>query len=339
VPDARAKVTLADVAAKAGVDRSIVSRILNAEVGLRVRDDTRARVHRAVKELGYRPNSVARSLRTAQAGAFGLLVPDFADPLFAQVIRGAEEAAATYDRVVLTASTQGEKAALRSHLERISNGRVDGLVFAGSRVELTTAEMEGFHLPWLLLNRRTPRARRFVILDDTAAADMAVTHLIDLGHRRVAYITGPPWADTAARRRAGYERALNTAGIDVDERLIVASEYAFDSGAAATQQLLDRKDPQPTAIFADSWTIAVGVLHQLHASGVAVPSRMSVVNIHDVPVATHLSPALTAVRMPMQALGARGIELLMSTQADDPIRETLDAPMELVVRGSTAPPG
>jgi LacI family transcriptional regulator len=334
-----ARVTLADVASQAGVDRSVVSRILNADAGLRVRDDTRQRVLRVAKELGYRPNSAARSLRTAQAGAFGLLVPDFGDPGFAEIIRGAEEYAAEHDCVVLTASSQGEKATLRRHLERISNGRVDGLVFAGSRVELTTAEMEGFHLPWLLLNRRTPRARRFVILDDTRAAEMATTHLIELGHRRIAYITGPQWADTATRRRAGYEQALHAAGLEVDERLIVSSEYEFAEGSAATGDLLSRRGKRPTAIFADSWSIGIGVLHGLHAAGLRAPAEMSVVTIHDVPVGSHLTPPLTSVRMPMRELGRRGIELLMSTQADDPIRETFEGPIELVVRESTAPPG
>jgi LacI family transcriptional regulator len=330
-------VTLADVAAGAGVDRSVVSRILNAEEGLRVRAETRARVLRVAKDLGYRPNSAARSLRTSRAGAFGLVIPDFRDPLIAEMIKGAEDAAAEHDSVILTASSLGEKATLRRHLERISNGRVDGLVFANSRVELTTAEMEGFHLPWVLLNRRTPRARRFVILDDQAAADMAVTHLVELGHRRIAHITGPAWADVATRRRAGYEQALTRAGLEVDERLIIDSEYDYAAGSIATTQLLARRR-RFTALFAHSWTVGVGVLHALYMAGIRVPEEMSVATVHDVPMLTHLCPPLTAVRMPMQQLGRRGIELLLTTSAQDPIKETLDAPIELMVRESTAPP-
>jgi LacI family transcriptional regulator len=336
-----ARVRLADVAAGAGVDRSIVSRILNDEAGLRVRDDTRARVLQVAKQLGYRPNTAARSLRTAQAGAVGLLVPDFRDPLYAEIIRGAEEAAGAHGHVVLTASSEGEKATLRRHLERISNGRVDGLVFAGSKVELTTTEMEGFQLPWLLLNRRTPRARRFVILDDVAAADAAVTHLIELGHQRIAYVTGPSWADTATRRRMGYEQALARAGIEVDEGLVTVSEYALEAGSRAVGEVLAKRGrgARATAIFADSWTIGAGVIHGLYAAGVRCPDEMSVVTIHDVPTSSHLCPPLTSVRMPMRELGRRGIELLLSTAPDEPIRETMPGGFELVVRESTARPG
>jgi LacI family transcriptional regulator len=166
---------------------------------------------------------------------------------------------------------------------------------------------------------------------------MAVEHLLELGHRRIAHVGGPAGADTAHRRREGYAAALRAGGLEEDPRLIVQGDYGPGGGAQAVQRLLEGPEP-PSAVFVANVTSAIGVLSALQAHGLRVPGEVSVVAVHDLPLAAHLVPPLTTVRMPLQALGARATELLLSVPADHPVEEVVRDPIELVVRRSTAPP-
>lgn len=328
---------LADVAERAGVDRSIVSRLINNDPRVQVRPATRARVLEAARELGYRPNAAARSLRTARAGAFGLVIPDFANPVYAAIIKGAEAAAAARGTLLLTASSGGGRRALRQHLDLLANGRVDGILLAGPEVSDATADaLDEVNLPWLLVNRSGRRARRWIVLDDEAAAAMAVQHLVELGHERIAHIAGPATADTAKRRRRGFSRAMRDAGLDVPEELVVEGGYTVEGGGDATLRLVALPS-RPTAIVVANIASAIGTLHALAEADVVVPHDVSVVAIHDLPLAARLIPPLTTVAMPLEQLGARAIELLESTTPDAIIHEVVSGPMELVVRRSTAP--
>lgn len=332
------RVRLADVAERAGVDRSIVSRLINNDSQLKVRPATRERVMQAIKELGYRPNAAARSLRTARAGAFGLVIPDFANPVYARIIKGAEAAAATNGNLLLTASSSGGKTALQEHLNLLTNGRVDGMLLAGSEVGDAMADaLDQVSLPWLLVNRSGRRAKRWVVLDDEGAAAMAVEHLLELGHTRIGHVSGPPAVHTAKRRRAGYVRAMRKAGLEVDEDLIVEADYTDAGGAQAVERLL-RGPTHPTALLVANVASAIGAMYALTEAGVRIPRDVSVVAIHDLPMAGCLIPPLTTVAMPLEELGRRAIELLESSSPDEPIREIVAGPMALVVRRSTAAP-
>lgn len=329
---------MADVAERAGVDRSIVSRLINNDPALHVRPATRERVVEAIKELGYTPNAAARSLRTAKAGAFGLVIPDFGNPVYAAIIKGAESAAAESGNLLLTASSSGGRTAVRQHLDLLKNGRVDGMLLAGSEVGDALAEaLDEVNLPWLLVNRSGRRAKRWVVLDDEGAASMAVDHLVELGHTRIAHIAGPAGAHTAKQRRAGYVRAMRNAGLDADDRLVVEADYTDDGGARAAADLIQRS-MRPTAVVVANIASAIGAIHAFTEAGVAIPDDMSIVAIHDLPLAGRLIPPLTTVAMPLEQLGRRAIELLQTAPAGEPIREVVSGPMELVVRRSTAPP-
>ncbi|MBE1532025.1 LacI family DNA-binding transcriptional regulator [Actinomadura algeriensis] len=331
------RVTLADVARKAGVDKAVVSRVVNADPLLNIRPETRARVNAALKELDYRPNVAARSLRTAKAGTVGLFIPDFANPVYAEIITGAETAAADLGCALMVGSSTAGRGA-RSYLDLLGQGRVDGLLLAGGTItgeEQATLADRG--LPWLFVNRRGPGSGRHVILDDVLGARVAVDHLLDLGHRRIAHVGGPPGADTAHRRHDGYATALRSAGLEEDPRLVVQDVYGPDGGVQAVRLLLDGPEP-PTAMFVANVASAIGVLSALRARGVSVPEEMSVVAVHDLPLAEHLIPPLTTVRMPLRALGARATKLLLSVPADHPVEEVVREPIELVVRQSTAGP-
>ncbi|MDO8188186.1 LacI family DNA-binding transcriptional regulator [Conexibacter sp. JD483] len=336
--DAKKAVTLLDVATRAGVDRSVVSRVLSDDPRLSIRDETRARVLAAVRELDYRPNALARSLRTRRADTYGLLIPDFGNPVYASIIQGAEAAAIARDCVLMTGSVGAGPAQAAHHLDVIGRGRVDGLLLAGDHTAgASLEELDRRGIPWLLVNRRLPRARRWVVLDDEEAAGLAVRHLIGLGHERIAHVAGPRDADTARRRMRGWRTAMRAAGLSTPASAAVVSDYTPEGGAAATRELLTRRD-RPTAILVANIAAAIGTLAVCGELGVSVPGELSVVAVHDLALAAFLRPALTTVRTPLEKLGERAIELLASTAPDAPIEEVVTGSLELVDRGSTAPP-
>jgi LacI family transcriptional regulator len=331
------KVTLNDVALLAGVDRSVVSRVVNDDPRLNVRPETRKRVRETIEKLGYRPNAAARSLRTARAYMFGLLIPDFANPVYAEIIKGAEQAAGTLGYGLMTASSAGVRLGLAHYLDLLGQGRVDGLLFAGEESGHELAQLRTSQVPWVLVNRTLAGSHRYVILDDERGSELAVEHLVELGHRRIAHLAGPAGADTGRRRLDGYLAAMHAADLPVGPHSVEHADYTPAGGAVALDRLLTGPTP-PTAVFVANVASAVGALHAVHARGLSVPADLSVVAIHDIPLASHLVPALTTVRMPLEELGRRALQLLAQHGPDDSITEVVTEPVELVVRGSTAPP-
>lgn len=331
------RVTLIDVARVAGVDKAVVSRVVNDDPVLNIRPETRARVLAAIKELDYRPNAAARSLRTARARTVGLVIPDFANPVYAEIITGAETAALAEGYILMTASATVAGGKPQDYLNLLGEGRVDGLLLAGGA--LSTREqlaLIALGQPWLLVNRSGGQARRYAILDDERAAQIAVGHLLDLGHRRIAHVAGPAGADTARRRRNGYLKAVRHAGLPADPTLVAAGDYTPQGGADAMRTLL-RSGVKPTAVFVANVASAVGVLDALRRDARSVPDDVSVVAVHDLPLAAFLVPALTTVRMPLRTLGARAVQLLLSSHPEEPVKEVVREPTELVVRESTGP--
>jgi LacI family transcriptional regulator len=331
----RRRSTIADVAALAKVDRSVVSRLINNDPRLSIRDTTRQRVLAAIRMLDYRPNVAARSLRTARTQTLGLLIPDFANPVYAEIIQGAEQAAAEAGCVLVTGSERADAATLETYLELLGHGRVDALLLAtGTMTPAQQADLLSRGLPWLLVNR-TGNTRRYVILDDEQAAAKAVGHLVSLGHTRIGHLAGPRGVETARRRRRGYSNALRDAGLQSDPGLIVPADYTPDGGAKAMTQLL-QSDTPPTAVFVANVASAIGALHAAHELSVAIPERVSVIAVHDLALAAHLVPPLTTVQMPLTRLGGRAIELLLGVEAEAEVREVVREPIELVIRESTS---
>lgn len=330
--------TIADVAALAKVDRSVVSRLLNNDPRLSIRDSTRQRVLDAIEMLGYRPNAAARSLRTSRTRTIGMLVPDFANPAYAEIVMGAESAAASVGSVLVTGSIRGVGAGLDRYLDLLGSNRVDGLLLAAGG--LTAAEedrLARLGLPWLCVNWTGARRRRYVVQNDPGAVALAVSHLVELGHSDLAFLSGPAGNDSARRRRQGYVKAVRSAGLEPSAQAIAPGAYTPEGGAAGMTQLLRRPHP-PTAVVAANIASAVGALHAAHELGYRVPDDVSVICIHDLVLAAHLVPPLTTVRMPLQELGARAVDLLLSRPSEDDVREVLKGPIELVVRKSTAGP-
>ncbi|MCI2416789.1 LacI family transcriptional regulator [Saccharopolyspora sp. K220] len=328
--------TIADVAARAGVDRAVVSRLLNADPRLSIRESTRQRVLDAIEELGYQPNAAARSLRTARTRTIALLVPDYINPAYGEIIEGAEAAAAKVGCSLMTASLQAADDSFERYVERLGHGRVDGLLLAAGGVRGTREdELERLGLPWLCVNRTGPGRRRYVVLDDERAAALAVEHLVQLGHRRLAFISGPEDSDSARRRQLGHRSAIKAAGLARGP--VVHGNYTPRGGAEAMAKILEAEQ-RPTAVLVANVASATGALHTARRMGVRVPQDISVIAVHDLTVAPFLDPPLTTVRMALDGLGARAVELLLERAANAEIRETVREPTELVIRESTAPP-
>lgn len=335
--EAGKRTTLADVARLAGVDKAIISRVVNADPTLVIRSETRSRVLAAISELDYIPNAAARSLRTARARALGLFIPDFANPVYAEIIAGAESEALARGYLLLVGSADGTQKK-RDYIDLLEEGRVDGVLIAGGAI--TTRQQElltSRGVPWILVNRRLRQARRYAILDDSKAARIAVRCLLDLGHTRIAHIGGPQGADTAQRRRAGYVAEMRAAGLK-DRVQVEAVDYTPLGGAVATARLFSGSSTAPTAVCVANLTSAIGVLGALHRLGVNVPGDVSVVALHELPMAEQLVPALSTVSMPLHKLGARAVELLLTTSPDETVEEVTSEPTKLVVRESTGPP-
>ncbi len=332
------RVTIADVAARAGVTSAVVSRLINNRPNLSIRPDTRARILSAIDELGYRPNAAARSLSRSKTDAYGLIIPDFDNPVYAKIIEGAESAAVAMGCVLLTGSTVGSGLSAAHYIDRLGNGRVDGLLLAGTEAGGPfNDQYSSASVPFLMVNRRAPGVDRYIVLDDEGAASLAVSHLASLGHTRIAHIAGPGRADTAQRRLAGYRRAMAEASLPVSRADVVSGDFSPSGGMLAMERLLSLPDP-PTAVLVASIASAIGALHAATSQGVEVPAGVSVVAVHDLPLAAYLSPPLTTVRMPLSELGARGLQMLAATSPDAAVTEVFGGPMQLILRESTAPP-
>jgi DNA-binding LacI/PurR family transcriptional regulator len=332
----RRRVTLADVASLARVDPSVVSRVVNGDERLVIKEETRARVVAAIQQLQYYPNAAARSLRTAQSGTFGLLIPDFGNPIYAEIIKGAELAATERDAVLLTGT------ALEDHPERyvrmLASGRVEGLLLASDRIPPAAVEaMVATGRPVVSVNQRIPGVQRMILADDERASKIAVRHLVELGHRRIAHIRGPLDSDTARRRLNGYRRALRAADLPTDTSLVTGNGYTTEAGAVAMRELLALPQ-RPTAVLVANVAAAIGALTAARLAGVRVPEDVSVVTIHDIPLAENLSPALTTVRMPLAEMGRQGILALFDEDATAPVKKVVRDSTELVVRESTTAP-
>lgn len=331
--------TLADVARAAGVDVSTVSRVLRGERSQRVRAETRNRIFEAVKDLDYRPNALARGLRLARSNTIGLAVPQLDNPVFAEVIEGAEAVCAEHGYSLLISHRA-------SHLDRqifsrlVDSNRVDGLLVASfdSDADLLS-DLNGVNVPIVMVNRRVEGIGGAIIHDSYRAARMATDHLLDLGHRRIAHLAGRAGGSNTYARLQGYRDALADRGIALDERLVVTAGYSAEGAVAATGEIINRGGPLPTAIFAATLLTAAGAMRVLHENGILVPGEISVIGIHDSEFASILYPPLTTVRMPNREMGRVAAALLIGClNGDDTERRIMLQAGELVLRASTAQP-
>lgn len=332
--------TLADVATRAGVSVAVVSRVLAADPKLRIRPDTRARVMTAAQELQYVPNHAGRALRLARARALAFVVPDIANPVFSDMIRGVEDEAERNGYSVLLGRAEwfSEHAGALQRL--LGEGRVDGFLFqrADGTDDAALARILDGRQATILLNTAHPDLRGSVTFDEVAASQLATRHLISLGHQRIAHLGGLPTSDTAERRLRGFKLAMRAAGLSCPPASIVRAGYRPESGSEGLFTLI--ANYRPTAVFVANVNAAVGALTAARAAGVHVPGDLSIVALHDTWLAAHTQPPLTTVTAPLYEVGREGVRLLIERlEGNEPRDVVVDTPPStLVVRGSTAPP-
>jgi len=330
---------LSDVARQAEVSLTTASRALDPDNDHPVNARTRARVQAAAERLSYRPNPMARALRTRRLPTIAIVVHDVSDPYFAEVVKGATRAASAKGFLTVVCSSDRDPATELRYVEMLCLSRVSGVIFAGGGLEephyrhaMTgyARSIAGYGGAIVALQ---PRAERWPseVPDNRTGARLATDHLVALGHVRVAMISGPATLRTSRERELGYADAMHTAGFTPN---IVAADFTTAGGAQAMACLLS--DRSVTAVFVATDRMALGALAELRRQGIRVPDDISVVGFDDIPGLEFIHPNLTTVRVPLQDLGAAGVARLLQ-ELDGPsdgARVRLH-PVELVRREST----
>lgn len=330
---ARRNPRIFEVARSAGVSIATVSRVSNgtAPVGPR----TAARVRAAMERLGYSPHALARGLASRRSHTLGLLITDILTPYFPDIVRGAQEAAEAAGYVVLLGDASVHTASEDLLVKRLLERRVDGLIVASSRTTDEYArQLRSEDVPVVCINGPLGQFPHAVQIDQRQGARLAVDHLAELGHRRIAHITGPTGVPTRAERLAAFRAALRDRGIAYDPSLVATNVSTIDQSRSASAQLLALADP-PTAIFAYNDRLAVGSYQAIRAAGLVIGRDVSVVGFDDIPMTEWLDPPLTSVRQPRRDMGRTAVDILLKALRGEPAPDLVVVQPTLVVRGST----
>jgi LacI family transcriptional regulator len=333
-------VTLRDVARAAAVHPGTASRALNPETRGQVKTETAERVMAAAAELGYRVNPIARSLRTSRSLTVGVLIPDLTNPFYPPIVRGVEDELSAGSYVALVANTDGDFAKERRVLETLRERQVDGLiVMTAKRKHPLIVEIAETGLPIVLVSRDVDGLNvSGVMLDDEEAMSLAVGALTDLGHVRLAHLSGPRTVSTAVRRRRGFvKETKRLAGVSTT--IVESAQFSIEAGRAAGEQLL-AAHPEVTGIVAANDMIALGCLSAYQAASRSCPRDFSVIGVNDSQFLDHTSPPLSTVSVPKYEMGRSAAQLLLSqlqASGGRPAAEVRHMTPEIKLRGSTGP--
>ena len=332
------RVTVHDVARRAGVSQPTVSLVISGNPTARVAPATRERVLSAVRELGYRPNVLARGLVQSRSYSLGVVIPDLRNPFFIDVVSGAERVAADEGFAVLLCNAFEVPA--ERHVEALRGRQVDGIVIdALGAASLSEEALAGINV---VLIDEPENVHRGVLSDAPAAGRLAAEHLLGLGHRRVGVLGPASDAWGFRMRERGFLQTMRAAGVTVDSEWLRRAPATVAGGYAAMQALLaattaGASAARPTAVFCLSDLMALGTLKACAEAGVAVPRQMSVVGCDDIETARLVTPGLTTVAVPARELGARAARMLIRLLRGETVPPAKPLPVRLVVRGSTGP--
>lgn len=329
--------TLHDVALSAGVSKTTVSRYLNKSIELPA--GTIARIDAAIAKLDYRPNLMARHLSTGRTEAIGLVVPEIREPFFAELASAVEDEADRNGYTIFISSTRSDRAREIASLNRLRDHHVDGLILlTNTPDDGSLAKLIGKRRNVVLLDEDIPNVSvPKVFVENEAGAYRATRHLIDKGHRVIGYLGGPLGLLSSEERFAGYQRAMAEAGLTPVGEHVRRGSFSPDFARLAVLDILRTVAP-PTAIFASSDYLALGAIAGLRQAGVDVPRKMSLIAFDDTPVGALLSPALTAIRQPIEAIGRAGFQALYAQLNRKTAPKLTRLPVELIERDSVATP-
>ena len=329
--------TLKELAARAKVHPSTISRIVNQDPRLRVAPATRARIEALLRETEYRPNGVARGLKLRQTLVLAVVIPDITNPFFGALFRGIEDGAGPRGYQVLLCNTDGSPDRQRAHLHSLIARRVDGVILASSFLKDPSVRwLRHQRIPYVLVNRFSEEGLDpFVGSDDLTGAKLATQHLISLGHVRIGHLAGQSTVSTGVLRRRGFQMAMTEAGLSTMPELQVESGFIEEGGIRGMEKLLALREP-PTALFAVTDAVAVGAYGVVRRSGLRIPEDAAIVGYNDIPLAGRLIPGLTTVHVPIHEFGSAAARLLLEQIESGHVtpRRVVYSP-QLVVRGST----
>ncbi len=299
-----------DVAKRANVSITTVSHIINQT--RYVSDELTDRVKKAMEELDYHPNSLARGLRSGKTKTIGLVIPDISNQFFAEISRKIEDKGFEHGYSVILCNTDDDPQKEKSYIDVLLAKKVEGIIFISTVVESNNLEktME-FGLPIVVVDRDINEINSDIVLVDNSIGGFKATqYLIELGHRRIACIGGPSPITPSAQRAAGYKQALQEAGIPVDPTLLVFGDFRYESGNKAMRELLALPQP-PTAVFASNDMMALGAIQAVNDQGMKIPDDMSVIGFDNIPFSQTVYPTLTTMAQPIHEMADLVVELLI----------------------------
>ena len=324
--------SIKDIARKAGVSHCTVSRALHHSP--LINPATAERIREIARRSGYVPNQVARSLVSRSTRTVGVVVTNIADPFIGEVVEGIESRANEHGYSVILASSHCEPELELRVVDGFSQRRVDGILVTASRVGAVHGKrLAGTNVPIVLINNQHPGAFAYSVgIDNLTSTRQLMQHLVDLGHRRIAYIGDRMGYQSDEERLSAFRSALKS----VDPALILRGDGKPDEGERAAEKLLALPNP-PTAIFCYNDMTALGALRAAALRGLRVPEDLSIAGFDDLFVASYTTPSLTTVRQPKKEMGSRAMSILLELLAGEQPESLVQLPGELIVRGSTGP--
>lgn len=329
--------TIRDVARQAGVSHQTVSRVINGSED--VLPETRALVEKVIDQLEYRPSAIARSMARGQTHTLACISPNLTDYTFASVIEGAETEARQHGYFILSSSAADPEAFRELVDELVDHRRVDGLIIINPYIDERYKHIPA-NFPVVFVGALSHGGEiSSVCLDDENVAYEATKHLLSLGHKSIAMITGPLAEDCSQDRAKGYRRALHEAGISPEESMIVEGDWSATSGKDALLALT-AQHPALTAIFAQNDRMAMGVLRAARDMELKIPSQLAVIGVDDMPLSSYFDPPLTTMRQDMPLIGQEATRILLDIiQQKDASTRAIKFPAQLIVRQSTSEGG
>ncbi len=341
------RITISDVAEKAGVSTGTVSAVINQRPT--VRDATRTHVQRTIDELGYLPSASARRLGGRRNGdetsppGVGIVIKEIDNPFYAEVVKGASVELNARGFVPFVCTSEGDFQREGLAIDSLRGRDLSGVIVApvldadADLSHLFLLRRSGF--PFVLLETVPGLPTNVVSVDNVAASQQAAQHLIGLGHARIAHLAGPAYTRHSLDRRQGFEKAFSQSPLQVSDDMIVPAGAGFEDGYRAGQRAFGASGPRPTAVACFNDLVALGLIRALADLGLRVPEDVSVVGFDDVPVATQTTAPLTTVRVPKREMGQLAVRIILDQIEEpeaDPVSVVLDA--TLAVRATTAPP-
>lgn len=301
--------TIRDVARQAGVSIATVSRALTQNPH-KVSDEARTRILEAVKELDYRPNALAQGLIMKRSMTIGTIIPDISNPYYAEIVRGIQDVAERLGYAVVLQNTDRTKNRIIKCIQVLREKRADGIIFSGGMIHAyeTLSSLKELTGRVVVIGRHEVDFPA-VQVDNLGGASQAVQHLIDLGHERIGFVSGPRMSTSSIDRLKGYRNALAQNGHRYDAGLVRQGNLTPQSGFQAAKEALRRRE-RPTAILASNDLMAFGVIHAARGLGLRVPQDLAVVGFDNIPLSSYFDPPLTTVEIPMYDVGAASMQML-----------------------------